>query len=423
VTTVSVLHSAPVVVPVTAEPIYDGAVAIAGDRIADVGPAAELEQRYADARVRRWPGVLAPGLVNAHAHLQYTDFADMATTGLPFVPWIRQVTERRLSFTSEMWVESTRRGLHQLLQTGTTCVADIVTSPEVLAPTVRSGLAGVSYVELVGVSSSGWDDARARLVAALEGAPAGRTLGVSPHAPYSLGTSVLTGAAGVARERGLRLHPHAAETRDECEFVRSGTGLFGEMARTFGLTLELLDAGGCDASPVSFLDQMGLLGADVHVAHGVHVDADGRALLRDRRTPVALCTRSNRILAAGEAPVAAYLAEGNPICVGTDSLASSPSLDLLEELRALRELALAQGAPYAGLSRRLVEAATVGGAAAMGLSDVGRLEVGARADLAAFDVPVDGDPYEALVESGAGRCVATVLGGRIVHRRAAVDQP
>lgn len=417
-TTVSVLHSAPVVLPVTAEPIYDGAVAIAGERIADVGPADELEQRYADARVRRWPGVLAPGLVNAHAHLQYTDFADMATTGLAFVPWIQEVTARRSRFTTDMWVASTRRGIHQLLQTGTTCVADIVTNPEVLAPTARSGLAGVSYVELVGVSSSGWDHARARLVAALDGASAGRAVGVSPHAPYSLGTTVLTGAAGVARERGLRLHPHAAETRDECEFVMSGTGLFEEMARAFGLTLELLESRGCGQTPVSFLDEMGLLGPDVHVAHGVHVDARGRALLRDRRTPVALCVRSNRILDAGEAPVAAYLAEGNPICVGTDSLASSRSLDLLEELRDLRDLALSQGSPYGGLSRRLVEAATVGGAAAMGLSDVGRLEVGARADLAAFDVPVDGDPYEALVESGAGRCVATVLGGRIAHRMA-----
>jgi len=70
------------------------------------------------------------------------------------------------------------------------------------------------------------------------------------------------------------------------------------------------------------------------------------------------------------------------------------------------------------VDRRLVEAATIGGAAAMGLAGLtGVLRQGARADLAAFDVPVDGDPYTALIDHGAGRCVATVLAGRIVHRR------
>jgi aminodeoxyfutalosine deaminase len=166
------------------------------------------------------------------------------------------------------------------------------------------------------------------------------------------------------------------------------------------------------------LEALGGLGADVMVAHGVHVDAADRALLRERGTTVVLCVRSNAVLHAGEPPVAAYLAEGNPLAVGTDSLASSPSLDLLAELAALRDIAHRQGAPTAGLARRLVEAATVGGARAMGLTDCGVLLPGARADLAAFAVPVDEseDPYDALVDTGAGSCLGTVLGGRLVHR-------
>jgi cytosine/adenosine deaminase-related metal-dependent hydrolase len=132
---------------------------------------------------------------------------------------------------------------------------------------------------------------------------------------------------------------------------------------------------------------------------------------------VALCVRSNTVLGAGEAPVADYLAEGSPLAIGTDSRASNPSLDLVEEIAAVRELALAQGSPADGLARRLVEAATLGGAHALGLAGAGRIEPGARADLAVFDVPTEGDPYEALVAHGAGRCVATVAGGRLVHRR------
>ena len=153
-------------------------------------------------------------------------------------------------------------------------------------------------------------------------------------------------------------------------------------------------------------------------------DAPDRALLRDRGTAVALCVRSNRILGAGEPPVAAYLDEGNVVAVGTDSLASTPSLDLLDEAVALRDLARRQGYDAADLDRRIVEAATVGGAQAMGLDDIGVLRPGARADLAVFEVPVTASgagrgsaAYTAVLELGAGRCVATVLGGTLVHRR------
>jgi cytosine/adenosine deaminase-related metal-dependent hydrolase len=184
--------------------------------------------------------------------------------------------------------------------------------------------------------------------------------------------------------------------------------------------MELMQ-GGAGHSSTRQLDALGGLGDDVHVAHGVHCDAADRALLRQRGTAVALCARSNAILRAGDPPVVAYLDEGNPIAVGTDSLSSTPDLDLLGELRALRALARRQGYARADLDRRLVEAATVGGATAMGLTDIGRLAPGARADLAAFAVDPDhaSDPYAALLDAGPGWCAATVLAGRLVTTAAA----
>jgi cytosine/adenosine deaminase-related metal-dependent hydrolase len=200
------------------------------------------------------------------------------------------------------------------------------------------------------------------------------------------------------------------------EYVATGGGPFG--AQPVGTTYDYeLRGTGSAMSPAAYVDSLGLLGADVHIAHGVHVDAADRALLRERRTAVALCPRSNELLHAGTAPVAAYLAEGNAIAVGTDGLTSAQSLDVLDDVRELREIAVAQGYSADDLDRRLVEAATLGGAAAMGLAEAGRIEPGVRADLAVFGIPTDIDPYVALVTSGAGRCIATVLAGRIVHRR------
>lgn len=407
----STVHAAPVVLTMTGPPVVGGAVLVEGDRVVAVGPRAQVLAQASGARVRDWPGVMTPGLVNAHAHLEYgPPFADLATAGLPFPQWIAELTGRRRTMTDVDWQVSARGSAHQLLRCGTTAVADVVTRGPAIAVAASLGLQGISYVELAGVDAKSWPDALERLEALL--GAAGRARGVSPHTVYTLSNQVFRDLAELARARGLRLHPHLAETSDEAEWVLSGTGAFASFVERFGLDFELAGIG-TGASAVQHCDELGGLGPDVHVAHGVHVDATDRALLRDRRTVVALCTRSNAALQVGEAPVADYLAEGNPLALGTDSLASTPDLDLLAEARATRDLARRQGVERP--EEALVRALTLGGAQALG-QPLGTLAVGGRADLAVFDVPTD-DPHRDLVEHGAGRCVATVLGGRIVHRR------
>jgi aminodeoxyfutalosine deaminase len=420
------LHSATIVLPIGSEPIGDGAVLVDGDRIAEVGQRDALLAGHPAVRERAWTGVLTPGLVNAHAHLQYTDFEELNSLGEPFPVWLGRMVAKRPTFTEAMWQESARRGVHLMFQSGTTAVADIVTEPEVLQPTARSGIAGISYLEAVFEDAQSWSDSgRARILAALDSAPAGRAVGMSPHTPYTIATAVFVDCMAIARERGLRTHTHVAEAPAETEYVAKGSGPFAQNMIAFGKAMELIRDGGSGLSPVGFLDKIGVLGPDVHAAHCVHCDGGDRELLRARGVYAALCVRSNRILQAGEPPIADYLAEDSPFAIGTDSLASSPSLDLLEEAAALRDLARTQGYTAADLDRRIVEAATLGGAAAMGLTDVGRLEEGARADLAVFALP-DGMPlrgltdvYSALLDAAAAkshRCVATILGGTIVHR-------
>jgi len=406
-------HSAPVVLTLTGAPLRDGAVLVDGDRVAAVGPARDVVP--AGVRVRAHRGVLLPGLVNAHAHLEYgPSFADLASSGLAFPAWIAQLTRRRRGKDDTSWLVEARGSVHALLRTGTTCVADVVTTGPGVRAAALAGLAGTSYVEAVGADDASWPVERARLEVLL--AAGGRTLGISPHTLSTLSSEAFRDCARLARERGLRLHPHLAETTEEAELVLSGTGAFASALRGIGLVHDLLDVGS-GRTPAEQADHLGGLGPDVHVAHGVHLSASDRALLRSRDTAVALCTRSNAVLRAGEAPVAALLAEGSPVALGTDSLASTPDLDLLAEARATRDLARRQGAPADGLAELLVRAATVGGAAAMGLSGAGTLVPGGRADLAVFDVPTDGDPYTALLDHGPGRCTATVVAGRLVHRR------
>ncbi|MDX6225187.1 MAG: hypothetical protein QOE64_1563, partial [Frankiales bacterium] len=408
---VRTVHLADVVLPMVGEPIRDGAVLVDGDRVVAVERAGS---EYADAKVRRHRGILTPGLVNAHAHLEYgPPFADLATSGLPFTEWIVELTARRMRMSEADWTEAARGSAHQLLRTGTTAVADIVTEGPGVGVTSAVGLRGVSYVELAGVDDQRWDAGLQRLERLL--ALRGRARGISPHTLYTLSSKVFTEMVALARSRGMRLHPHLAETADEAEWVMSGTGRLADFASKFGLEFEL-HGSGVGGTAVAHCAALGGLGPDVHVAHGVHVDAADRAILREHQTVVALCPRSNEILQAGTAPVAGYLADANPIAVGTDSLASAPSLDLLADVRRLRDIARDQGYEDPDLALRLVQAATIGGAQALGDGDLGRLVPGGPADFAVFDVPTDQDPYESLVEHGEGQCTATVLAGRLVHR-------
>jgi cytosine/adenosine deaminase-related metal-dependent hydrolase len=401
------LHAAEVVLPVAVPPIRHGAVAVDGDRVVWVG---RRRDWTGTGPVRTWPGLLAPGLVNAHCHLQYTAYADMYEPGVDFLDWISVFARRNRTMTPDGWRESTEAGVAELVRTGTTAVADVAAHPVVVQ--VAAGLAGISYLEAVGADEAGWPALRPVFLDRLA-ARTDRTVGVSPHTLYTLGSGVVRDCVRLARERGMRLHPHLAESPYEVEFVATGSGPFAAANLGWGLAMELQAAGGSARSPAAELAGLGALGPDVHVAHGVHCDAADRALLREHRTTVALCPRSNRTLGVGEAPVAAYRAEGSPVAIGTDSRASAPSLDLLADVGALRETALRQGSPAAGLDRWLVEAATVGGARAMGMEG-GTLGPGSRADLAVFDVDPAGDPYAALA-GAAGRCIGTVLAGRTVH--------
>lgn len=440
----TVLHAAPVVLGASladrepTEPLIDGAVLVVDGVIADVGSADRIS-RTAGASVRRrdHAGILTPGLINAHAHLQYSSYADLASSGLPFSPWIAEMVRRRAATSPEQWAESARLGAHLALRSGTTAVADIVTDAPALLPLARSGLRGISYVEALGADDALWDAERQEGVEGmLDSAPLGRVTGVSPHSLYTLSRRAFTESVQVGRDRGMRIHTHLSESADETEFIAVGTGRLAALSHAAGWAMDVVACGGAGHTPAAEMDALGGLGPDVHVAHGVHCTAQDRQLLRDRQTAVALCVRSNRILKAGRPPIADYLAEGSPIALGTDSLASSPSLDLLEEARAARDLALAQGYDHQDLHRRLFAAMTTGGAFALGMDGrarpdgtqalrLGILEVGAPADLAIFDVPTqpwDSEPYDAyrsLIEFGAGGCTGTVISGKFHHRRGA----
>jgi aminodeoxyfutalosine deaminase len=425
-------------------PIRDAAVLIEGARIAAVGARREVLARPdAAGHERRDFGdaVLLPGLVNAHIHLEYTHLGPLPAPR-PFLPWIRDLVAWSAERAPADWERSARDGVAQSLRAGVTCLGEIVTRGPGLGAMVEAGLHGVAYVELAGVREENLAEKLARfdaLVATAEGqvqaaGDPGLRVGLSPHAPYSIVGRMIGHVAERARDAGMPLAMHLAESPGEVALLRDGTGVIAEFLRAGlaegrGEPPDYYREGGHGLGPIAYAAARGLFapGHPTLVIHGVHLDADDIAAIARHGAAVALCPRSNRLLECGDAPVAALLDAGIPLGIGTDSLGSNEDLDLFAELRALAALARGQRPatlPDEGaLARRLLGIATAEGARALALDDrLGALAPGKLADLAVLDLDVgDDDPHVAVLDraSAAGvRC--TVLGGRVVHEAATV---
>jgi cytosine/adenosine deaminase-related metal-dependent hydrolase len=415
------VHIAPWVLAGRRGAIRHGAVGVADGRVVAAGPQREvLSTAAANVEVVEWPGTLTPGLINAHTHLQYTDMAELGRTSYESFETWSEVFEAEYARPHD-WRRSAESGLEAVIRSGTTAVCDVVTHVEALDVLWSGGVHGISYWEVMAWHDSDWvDRGRAETIEVLRGA-GGAIVGLSPHAPYSLDTEVLRDLGVLARQHGIRSHVHLAESAWEHDYVASGSGPLADQWRRWGYSeFSLLRENGATQRPVPYAESVGALGPESHVAHGIYVNADDRATLRRTGTAVALCPRSNAVLGLDEAPVAAYLQEGNALAVGTDSLSSSPSLDVLADVAALYAIARRQGYAEPDLHQRLFDAVTLGGAAAMGLSDeIGALEPGKLADMTVLDVDMStaADTVAAVVESGEGRAVATIIAGEVRHAR------
>src|SRR6266705_2290366 len=186
-------------------------------------------------------------------------------------------------------------------------------------------------------------------------------MGVAPCSPFSVTGELMRAAADLARDRGVRLHSHVAETADEDEFC----------AGRFGCT------------PAEYLDSLGWLGSDVWLAHCVHLDDAAIARLAATGTGIAHCPSSNGRLGAGICRTADLVAAGVPVGLGVDGSASNEDSSMLAEAHQAVLMARAVGGPAALTVRGSLSLATMGGAQVVGRADeIGSLEVGKLADLA-----------------------------------------
>ncbi|HEU0303121.1 MAG TPA: amidohydrolase family protein [Gaiellaceae bacterium] len=400
--------SADWVMPVSAPPIRDGAVAIADGRITAVGTSADLGEGM------RFDGAaIVPGFVNAHSHLEYAVYAGFGD-GLVFGDWIGVHIERKQRLEFEDVVDISRLGVAECLASGITCVGDCAFHGAAAVACHELGLRGIVYLEVFG---SDPETALGRFERLRDLAAAGFSErvrpGVSPHAPYTVTSEVYAACA----ELGVPVATHISESVAEAEYL-SGRGGPWEAFRELLVT----PAG---TTGTRLLNEIGALGPQLVAAHCVTVEPDEIALLAEHGAGVAHCPRSNALLGCGVAPLRDLLDRGVTVGLGTDSPASTPSFDMFEELRSAIAFARArERRPDALSATEALELATLGAARALGLAeDVGSLDAGKQADLAV--VSLEGSPYlpwedpaAAVVFGGSPpRVLLTMVGGEVRYER------
>jgi 5-methylthioadenosine/S-adenosylhomocysteine deaminase len=364
------------VLPVSAEPIEHGFVAVSDGKILHVGKIADLPGSLNIASPM--PGsLLTPGLVNTHLHLEqsYPEIVPKAHDE-PFGDWLLSVVRQNRQHGSvEEKEQRILSGCEELLSTGTTCVNDVATGLEALQVLDEQGLRGFVSLEFFHPASEEVQVAEIiQRYKALHFIYAGHSrlsLGLSPHSLYNVSPPAWKAVADACKPP--LIHAHVAESKDEMTFFQGKpSGIYGVHQKLLGKTFQPMALG---QSPIEALAQFDLLNNHTILAHAVYTSAEERKLLADFGVSVAHCPRSNLFLQGETLRFSDWQDSGVILGLGTDGRVSTENLDLREEARCAMRL-------HGWSAKDALRTMTLGGALALRLDDLlGSLEPGKRADI------------------------------------------
>jgi 5-methylthioadenosine/S-adenosylhomocysteine deaminase len=404
------LRNATIVTMNDAFDVIEGDVWIQDGRIARVG---DVGDAHADRVINAGGNYVLPGFIQTHVHLCQTIFRGYADD-LALMEWLKQrIWPMEAAHTPASLAAAATLAASELLLGGTTTVLTMETVHdtdavfEALEPTGLRAVVGKCMMDadsavpsrLLEQTAASIDESLA-LAARWHGTGDGRLRAAfAPRFAVSCSRELLEDVGRLSAERGLLVHTHAAENRDEIALVRSRTG----------------------HPNVAYLDSVGLASPRLCLAHCVWVDDDEQRLLAERAVKVLHCPGSNLKLASGIAPVAAMRARGISVSLGADGAACNNQLDMFAEMRLAAGLQAIVKGPRALTAIDVLSMATREGARALGLdAEIGSIEVGRQADLIVVDrdrphLATCPDPVSAIVYAARPSDVrTTIVAGEVI---------
>jgi cytosine/adenosine deaminase-related metal-dependent hydrolase len=429
------IYSARWILPVASTAIENGAVAVEGSLIIGVGARDELTTRFPETPVRDFgEAAILPGLVNTHSHLELTAMRGyLEHEAGDFSAWLKKLTIARLErMTPDDLYVAAAWGAVEAARAGVTCLGDASDEASSSMRALRDvGLRGIIYQESFGPNPAeardNFERLREKVARLREDESELVRVGVSPHAPYTVSAPQLELISEFAIKEKLPVMIHAAESQAEELFMREGTGPFAESLARRGIEWR---APGI--STIQYLARHGVLRAQPLLAHCITVDEADIETIREMGASVAHCPKSNAKLGHGRAPFAAFIEKGVKVGLGSDSVASNNTCDILEEARfavlTARANTLADWSKHQLSAELALQVATMGGARALGFeTQMGTLTENAQADITvvalsgAYQIPLH-DPYAALIFASSGRDVLmTMVAGKVLFSEGRVQ--
>lgn len=384
------------VAPMSSPLIDDGAVEFDAGRIVSVDRYDRT--RFAGRDVTDLGDVvLLPGLVNAHTHLELSH-ARQGERPHSFGEWLLRIVSRRVSLSPDELRASvaaaTAAGVGECLRFGVTTVGDITRDASLTRPTLaKSPLNVVSFGEVQALAQRR-SLLEERVAATIDPTFANEhlSIGISPHAPYTVEPEAYRRCVAAARERSMPICTHLAESPEEAQFLANHTGPLRELWEQLGAWDDAVPR--WSGSPVELARAVGLLDVAPLLAHVNYASEGDLDLLAASDASVVCCPRTHAYFGHAPHRWRDMIARGINVCIGTDSRASSPDLNLVDDLRLVH-----QHSPEVPVET-LWEMVTTRASRALHRQDVGAIAAGMRADLVAFEIR-GSDPLREILESSA----------------------
>jgi len=423
---IQILYSADWVLPVSSEPIQNGAIVIEDTRIVGVGEIKNLREKFPHAIQKHFSeAVIMPGLINSHSHLELTVMRGyLEKEESDFFAWLRKLTfaKNEILTPEDMRVSATF-GAAEAVRAGITCVGDACDFGTAGINSLRDvGLRGIVYQESFGPDPKLVQENFQKLtekVSALKELENNLVrIGVSPHAPYTVCAEQLETIANYALSENLPVMMHAAESEFEKEFMQ-GRGAFAE-----GLQKRGIEWDAPRISTIQYLAQHEILKTKPLLAHCINVDERDLETIKAHGANIAHCPKSNAKLGHGFAPFASFIEHDLKVGIGSDSVASNNTNDMIDEARFALLLSRAVKKSERTLNAEdLLKTMTIGGAKALGLENkIGSLVEGKDADFIVLSLngnhqqPVH-NIVSTIIFASTGRDVLlTVIAGNEIYK-------
>lgn len=419
------------VVPVSSDPIENGAVLIRDNAIADIGKADMMRLRYPEEEVRDFGmAAITPGFIDLYSRIEDAVFRGLVRD-LPYAAWLKEISTLRSRISPEETYDSAFLGGLEALSSGITTVSDTTTTGACVDAAQKLGLRGVFFREaaaidkrLVGYAIRKADSDLDKWSQKIDTDRI--TLGVAAAPTYQCHPLLYKHVSEYSRNNGnVPIAMSLAGSREEWRFVKYGSAMGREERFEQQGFMEIPPWLPTATTPVQYVMNWGAFEADnVMAIHCVRVNDEDIAKLKEYDVAVAVCPSFSSQVGMGVAPVNEFLRAGLRVGLGTDAPASLDFVDMFSEMRVELLVQRALNPLEFMSSQTMLEMSTLRAAEVLRLDDkIGSLEVGKLADVVAIDLsgshqtPTE-DPVSAIMSSAnGGDVLMTMVGGKVLFER------